>query len=398
MANYLTFSSAEPFTIAIKSASKSWDGTLYYSADAATWIEWDGATAISSALHNGEQHIYVRGSGNSYITGSSGSKHTWILSGTAIKCDGNIENLLDYATVANNAHPSMADYCYYRMFDECTSLVAAPELPAVTLSVRCYYGMFGGCENLTTAPELPAITLTDWCYHEMFDGCKSLATAPELPATTLATSCYGFMFRRCTSLISAPDLPSTTLASGCYENMFSVCTSLAAAPKLPATTLAHRCYVGMFSYCGSLVTTPELPATILNEYCYQGMFQYCTELTSLPELPATNLPRSCYHDMFYECNKIKLSEKQSEEYSQPYRIPTSGAGTEGENALKGMFYHTSGTFTGTPEINTTYYMAVPASPALTAIDFYKVINGAWVKCDAVRPMGGEWVKQDEYLY
>ena len=35
---------------------------------------------------------------------------------------------------------------------------------------------------------------------------------------------------------------------------------------------------------------------------------------------------------------------------------------------------------------------------LTEGDFYRVINGAWVKHDSLRPMGDEWVKQDEYLY
>ena len=35
---------------------------------------------------------------------------------------------------------------------------------------------------------------------------------------------------------------------------------------------------------------------------------------------------------------------------------------------------------------------------LTECDFYRVINGAWVKCDAVRKMGNEWVTQDKYRY
>ena len=34
----------------------------------------------------------------------------------------------------------------------------------------------------------------------MFEGCTSLTTAPELPATTLADSCYSYMFYNCTNL------------------------------------------------------------------------------------------------------------------------------------------------------------------------------------------------------
>ena len=60
----------------------------------------------------------------------------------------------------------------------------------------------------------------------MFNGCTSLTTAPDLPATTLVTSCYGFMFNGCTSLVSAPELPATTLAKNCYYSMFHGCSSL----------------------------------------------------------------------------------------------------------------------------------------------------------------------------
>ena len=34
--------------------------------------------------------------------------------------------------------------------------------------------MFQGCSNLTTAPELPATTLDSSCYYGMFQGCSKL--------------------------------------------------------------------------------------------------------------------------------------------------------------------------------------------------------------------------------
>jgi hypothetical protein len=86
----------------------------------------------------------------------------------------------------------------------------------------------------------------------MFNGCSSLTTAPELPATTLAEGCYANMFQYCTSLTSAPALPATTLAESCYTSMFSGCTSLTTAPALPATTLAGYCYSSMFGGCTQL--------------------------------------------------------------------------------------------------------------------------------------------------
>ena len=301
----LTFSSAEAFTIATKNARKNWDGALYYSTDTTTWSEWDGTTAISSEGHDGEQRIYMRGSGNSKITGyhlTAGTR--WTLTGSDIACYGNIENLLDYETVANGEHPTMAKYCYYYMFSNCTSLVSAPELPATTLT-------------------------NAYCYQYMFSNCTSLVSAPELPATTLSDSCYNYMFHGCTSLVNAPKLPATTLTNSCYNGMFGGCTSLATAPELPATTLAKICYKAMFSDCTSLTSVPELPSTVLAEKCYWSMFEGCTN--------------------------IMLSTTQTGEYTTEYRIPTSGTGATATDALLDMFTDTGGTFTGTPTINTTYY-------------------------------------------
>ena len=100
------------------------------------------------------------------------------------------------------------------------SLLMEDEKTARTLSLSgrnfCYFGLFEGCSSLTTAPELPATTLAEGCYSNMFNCCISLTTAPELPATTLANNCYDNMFYRCTSLTSAPELPATTLATNCY--------------------------------------------------------------------------------------------------------------------------------------------------------------------------------------
>jgi len=41
--------------------------------------------------------------------------------------------------------------------------------------------------------------LATYCYNSMFEDCTSLTTAPELPATTLANYCYQYMFNGCTS-------------------------------------------------------------------------------------------------------------------------------------------------------------------------------------------------------
>ena len=405
---YLTFSSPSSFTLKVYDTTKHWDGALEYSTDTSTWSTWDGTTTLSSATSGSDNVLYLRGTGNTVITGNKPG-YRWVLTGTDIACIGNIENLLDYATVESGVNPTMANNCYYNMFNgctaltqapalpamtltpycyrsmfqNCTSLTQAPALPAMTLTPYCYNNMFVGCTSLTQAPALPAMTLTPSCYYNMFYGCTSLTQAPALPATTLANncyygmfqnctaltqaptlpattltpSCYRYMFQKCTGLTQAPALPATTLADSCYNSMFNGCTALTQAPDLPATTLAKSCYQHMFRNCTSLTQAPALPATTLTSKCYQFMFSSCTALTQVPALPATTLTGGCYESMFRSCTKFKLSTTQTGEYTVAYRIPTTGTGTAQGTSLSNMFYLTGGTFAGTPSINTTYYLS-----------------------------------------
>jgi hypothetical protein len=324
---YLTFQSTSSFTLKTANNQKNWDGTLYYSTDTTTWNVWSGTTTLSSVGNK----LYLRGAGNTIIAGAVNYK--WVLTGSNIECIGNIENLLDYETVALGNHPAMADYCYYYMFE--------------------------GCTSLTTAPSLPATTLADWCYASMFRGCTALASAPALPATTLASRCYLSMFYGCSGLTTAPSLPATTLAEYCYSYMFQGCTALTTAPSLPVTTLASSCYSYMFQGCTALTTAPSLPATTLANYCYQYMFRDCTALTTAPSLPATTLAIRCYDNMFNGCTALKVSTTQTGAYQYAWRIPTSGTGTTASSWNSSMLSGTGGTFKSNPTIDTTYYVENP---------------------------------------
>lgn len=178
MSSYLTFSSSEAFSIKTNNSLKNWNGTLYYSTNAVKWIEWDGTVAISSAEHEGEHRIYMRGSGNKVITGSSLSTYCWVLEGTNIRCVGNIEYLLDYSTVVSGGHPTMGNYCFSRLFYGCTNLIQAPLLPATKLSTYCYYYMFYNT-GLTEPVELPATKLVTYCYYRMFSNCAGIQLSTE---------------------------------------------------------------------------------------------------------------------------------------------------------------------------------------------------------------------------
>ena len=280
-------------SIGLKYLSKK--QALEYSTNTTTWNTFDTTTNIS--LNNGDK-VYIRGM---LSANNSTFEFTRFNMTGKIAASGNCNAIWNY----KDLDASLKAYCGYSMFNGCTSLTKAPELPATTLTEGCYYSMFNECTSLTKAPELPATTLTTSCYANMFQNCTSLTTSPELPATKLASRCYSQMFNNCTSLTTSPKiLPATALADNCYWNMFTYCKSLTTAPELPATTLAGYCYHGMFGGCSSLTTAPELPATTLAGYCYHGMFRDCTSLETAPELPATTLTDGCYGYMFDRCTNL----------------------------------------------------------------------------------------------
>ena len=171
--SYLTLSSSNSFTLKVNNSTKKWDGTLEYFASDKTWTVWDGTTVLSAVYDDGEYFLYLRGTKNTIITGNNTS-FRWILHGSNIACIGNIENLLAYTIVASGNQPTMADYCYYAMFQGCTVLTQAPALPATKLADYCYTAMFQGCTALTQAPALPATTMAINCYYAMFYNCTSL--------------------------------------------------------------------------------------------------------------------------------------------------------------------------------------------------------------------------------
>ena len=325
---YLTFTGTADFKLTISFL----DGvTLQYAtADPENGSNWKPVTSGTEIeVRNKPYVLYLRGTDNRGKQLFDNGHHLSIESTGNVACSGNIMTLLDY-----NA-PDQAQ-----------------------MGDRCFSYMFMGCSSLTAAPALPATELADYCYRLMFSGCSSLTAAPALPATTLKNRCYESMFHGCSSLTAAPALPATTLKASCYCGMFSGCSSLTAAPALPATMLEDGCYYCMFQDCSSLTAAPALPARELKVACYYNMFNGCTSLTSVPELPATTLANSCYSYMFNGCTGIRLSNDNTNGYDVPYSITSSGTGMPADNAVYRMFEGTGGAFQGTPEINKTYYMKV----------------------------------------
>ncbi len=246
--NYLTFTAEEDgSTFGIINEGGN-NPDVQYSLDGGkTWTALAAGDTITLA-HKGDKAL-LRGDNPEGFSKSRDQYSTFRMTGK-VSASGSVMSLID--GIGKTLVVPAGD-CFHSLFEGCTSLTQAPELPATTLAEGCYQYMFFGCTSLTEAPELPATTLAEYCYLGMFRGCTSLTQAPELPATTMYFGCYNSMFRGCTSLTEAPELPATTLASCCYYYMFEGCTSLIRAPQISALTMDFRdCIAAMFSGCTNL--------------------------------------------------------------------------------------------------------------------------------------------------
>lgn len=178
----------ESFTIK-RTGSASWGSNasvqMQYSTDAQTWQNWNPTTTLT--ISNG--HLYLRGVGITKLNGGYSPIFTLGGNSASIRCDGNIETLLDYQTVLNLAHPTMDASCFSSMFSGQSRLISPPSLPATTLSNSCYAYMFESCSNLEEIPALPATTLKSYCYCQMFLHCS------KIKISTTQDSTYQYEYR-----------------------------------------------------------------------------------------------------------------------------------------------------------------------------------------------------------
>ena len=297
---YVTFKAEQPQTFEMTEINGYTISRLEYSVNFREWKTVVANKKVTFGGTNGD--LRLRGTNTDGTASKFNSYSTIKFTDPNVKvaCTGDIRTLLDWRNY-NIVETNNAKFC--SLFNGCSVLTSAPDLPATTLANECYYGMFVDCTSLASAPELKATTLAPKCYNRMFFNCTSLTSAPELKATTLATECCYYMFYGCTSLASAPKLHATKLANSCYWKMFYGCTSLASAPDLPATELANYCYYYMFDGCTSLTSAPELKATTLAANCYYRMFNKCKLLTSVTMLaPSDQISKYtyCCYSWLYE--------------------------------------------------------------------------------------------------
>lgn len=215
---YVTFTAKDPQTFKMTTYNDYIISELDYSVGGNEWAAVKKDTEISFGGANGDLRLRGKntaGTATGTVQYATYATITFTKSNVPVACTGDIRTLLDwnnYATVnTENAR-------FIKLFENCSVLTSAPELPATTLARNCYACMFSGCTNLKTAPELKATALADCCYASMFSGCTNLKSA-ELSIEFLYRSCCDAMFNNCTNLSSvtmlAPSKEITLSGSSC---------------------------------------------------------------------------------------------------------------------------------------------------------------------------------------
>ena len=282
--NCLKFTATQPnSSVGFGSAGTSkWtvNNTFYYSLDdGRNWIEYenpsntDYATCQMISLPNVGDSVTFRGTNKNFNENGTTRYMRFKMTGK-ISASGSIFSLIGFY---NGNAPS---YSFYHLFENCTSLVKAPEMNSLAVNSYCYRGMFINCTSLTEPPLLIATDIYAYCYANMFQGCTALTKTPILPATIIREGSYYQMFEGCTALTIAPVLPGTTVYGYGYYRMFAGCTALTdARTVIHGTSLSGSYhYKEMFYGCTSLVTAPRLIAGTLAPGCYERMFYGCANL------------------------------------------------------------------------------------------------------------------------
>ena len=209
---YVTFKAEGAQTFKMTTTGTYEINGLEYSVNNGDWATVKAGTEVPFGGTNGDLRLRGINPNGTATAWDVRSTITFTEANVNVACTGDIRTLLDWRNY-NIVETNNARFCY----------------------------LFNGCSVLTSAPELPATTLADECYNSMFHGCTSLTAAPELKATTLVNHCYTYMFGSCTNLTSAPELKATTLAEGCYDNMFYGCTKLSTVTMLaPSNQISEK--------------------------------------------------------------------------------------------------------------------------------------------------------------
>lgn len=269
---YVTMTAAKTQTFVMKCAGNYTLPDLEYSVNNGTWQKVVALGLVNFGGDLGSLRLRGKCHNGTATNDKEFSRIDFGNLNVKVDCFGDIRTLIDYTAYKTVATGNCR---FISLFQNCTALTSAPQLPAKALKESCYRQMFKGCTSLEQAPDLPATVLKESCYQSMFEGCTSLEKAPKLPAKELDNYCYESMFKGCTSLTKAPELRATKIMEGCYKSMFEDCKKLISVYML-ATEYGYESLSGWLDGAGT-----EAESRILKVNNWEA---YKNIITNLPPI------------------------------------------------------------------------------------------------------------------
>ena len=334
--NSLEFVSDNSFTM---NTTKLWNGTIEYN-NSNGWTIWDGSQ-ISSSNIDGRQRIYFRGSNNTYIMGSNGSRdNAWKITGSNVECNGNLDNLLDYNTAKKGNIPTRAAYCFYHMFDSCEALVKIPAL-GKTYSTPI--------TNLNrTAP--------NYCFAYMFYNCSNILEPADLVYYGAGNYSYMAMYQNCIKLTKGVEFRNGDAGEYAYSHMFYGCSSLEEVKSF-GNPAGEYIFYRTYSHCNSIKTIPDIVYsrgyTPGNNNPFRETFSSCLGLKKYPIITTDGSSKiNDYGDNFYYMflDSILPLYTNSDTDLVPYIVPND------KKAFSDVIISFYGSGDNRINLNTTYYM------------------------------------------
>ena len=132
---YVTFSAESVQTLSMSEKVNN----LEYSINGGEWATLGTATVAFGGDYGDLRLRAQNAKGTNGSTISFGNV-------TPVSCSGDIRTLVDYENYSTVYTGSAK---FDGLFNRCSSLTSAPELPATTLAESCYLDMFSGCSSLT---------------------------------------------------------------------------------------------------------------------------------------------------------------------------------------------------------------------------------------------------------
>ena len=152
---------------------------LQYSYDGQSWKKFELSTTYD--VEKGKT-FYMRGHNPNGVSIRFDGYSYFDMKGS-FEGSGDIMTLVD-STGATTTAP---DYCFYRLFRNCTSLTIAPRLTATTINYQAYVSMFSGCTKLQHIE----VDFTAWSSSATESWVSSVAPTGTFVKPTALSASYG---------------------------------------------------------------------------------------------------------------------------------------------------------------------------------------------------------------